>query len=1809
MEYKDLFISTDKNTYGMCNKNAEINLTINNPNNYVMNYTLSISDSKLTYTIDGTSSSTYSVIALGTNTHKIVLSGTTSNSNINIIVNATSPYSSSYNKSINLDFVCPVCVFESPTKTTFLNGDTFAYTLTCTDASGIATPTLASSAFTISNSSAFSITSITNTSITNGYKYTINAKAGSFNGEAFISLKEGMVFDKNGNSNASVKSSNIKIENSVIVTFDPNGGNVTTNTKVVNYNSAYGDLPTPTRTGYKFDGWYTSATGGTAVNTTTIVSNSNAHTLYAHWLDIEAPTCTLTLGSSDVYVGNSTTVILKCTDNGSGIATTTLSSGSLTLSNSLGTLSTPTVTSITGGYQYVYTFTANSINGSLTFTLDSGKVKDNADNGNTKITSSALIVKKDLKITYKLNGASSFTYLDKIYTSDTTITLCTLTTNTSCVITLPTITASSITPTIIGWSDAASNHTASYSSGGTANLSSDLTLHAQTRKDSRTYTIKYNTNVQNSDYYSVSVVTPTDTSCTISATYNGTAQASSCNAQLTSSLESGLTVSNWVLMGWATSSSATSGSQPGATISLSSNETRYAIWRKTVSVTFKANGCTANDKTATSYAYNFTKTTSFTVPTVTMNSGWTSLGISSSANTTSQGTSMGSSLSSTIPATGPVVDHYYNCKKDLTIYFTHNSCVADSKIVDKTIYNGATSTSVTVPTATMNSGWTSTGAANKATATSGVAMGSSISFSSIASSTTNLEAFYTCSKVVTVTFKANSCTTTDKSGTITLRNGATSGSVTVPSATMNSGWTSLGASASASSSSGTAMGSSMSISGIGGATTLITRYYNCSKAAKKYTVKFVCSTSNFDDIISKDCTIPTAYNGAAQATSCTITTPDHTSCFVSGWNLIGWGTSRTSHQGPLGDYSVAGDETRYAILYKAPKKLTATFNCNAGSGTQTSTSCTIPAAYYNEGAQASSCNVNLPSTTTCSLSGFNFIGWNTSLEATSGSSGAKSISSNTTYYAIFEKPAIKYTLTYNCNGGSGSPDASTCTIPAVYNGATQKTSCSVNLHPNTACTYSGWSLIGWGKSSSTHEGLATGTIGYSLSGNETRYAIWYKSSKKITATFNCNAGSGTQASTSCTIPGVYNGATQASSCDITLPSTTTCSLSGFNFVGWNTSASSTYGGSGVLSKSSDQTYYAIFEKPAKTLTISYNCNGGSGSVVSSSCKIAAAYNGATQATSCTATLADNGCTYSGWTFNGWGTYNSATSGLSVGANVAISASQTRYATWEKTFTATFKTGSNVTSFNASGSNYCSVYNGDTSCTITLPTIVPKAGYTSVGWGTSTGLSSGNAAGSSYILTGNVTLYANAKDKTAPKCGTITGAGSSSSWAKSRTISIGCSDAGSGCSQESFSKTWDSSATTGYITISDNAGNTANCSVNVYVDTTKPVCGTITGAGNSSEWAKSRTVTVACSDAHSGCVNASFSNSWSSNATTGYVTIKDKAGNTASCPVNVYVDTLGPTCGTITGAGSSSSWTKLRTIAIGCSDAASGCEESSVSQTWSTTTTTSSITLTDKLGNTRSCPVNVYVDTTEPTCGTITGAGSSSSWASSRTVSVACSDSHSGCTNSSFSNTWSSTTTTGYITIKDSVGNTKPCSVGVYVDTTPPVINCSVNSGGSSGVSATVSASDAHSGLATNPSGSKTLTTTTTYTAKDNVGNTKSCTITVTRTISDYIRRYYTCSKPTWNSGKTSWVKNCSASNSSTSNTDSYVTCTRVSDTSTCGSNGQTAPCYVKTSYTRKGCSAYSSSVESTTYPTTCSQSSGTYGKYTCTARYTYSGSV
>lgn len=67
------------------------------------------------------------------------------------------------------------------------------------------------------------------------------------------------------------------------VNFDANGGTCGTASKSVTLGGNYGVLPTPTKTGYTFTGWYTAETDGTRVyNYGSLVSNAG-HTLYAHW--------------------------------------------------------------------------------------------------------------------------------------------------------------------------------------------------------------------------------------------------------------------------------------------------------------------------------------------------------------------------------------------------------------------------------------------------------------------------------------------------------------------------------------------------------------------------------------------------------------------------------------------------------------------------------------------------------------------------------------------------------------------------------------------------------------------------------------------------------------------------------------------------------------------------------------------------------------------------------------------------------------------------------------------------------------------------------------------------------------------------------------------------------------------------------------------------------------------------------------------------------------------------------------------------------------------------------------------------------------------------------------------------------------------------------------------------------------------------------------------------------------------------------------------------------------------------------------
>ncbi len=71
----------------------------------------------------------------------------------------------------------------------------------------------------------------------------------------------------------------------ITVAFDPMGGACDTESKSVILGEIYKALPTATRSGCTFVGWFTAPVGGDRVTETTRVTTGGTHVLYAHWTD------------------------------------------------------------------------------------------------------------------------------------------------------------------------------------------------------------------------------------------------------------------------------------------------------------------------------------------------------------------------------------------------------------------------------------------------------------------------------------------------------------------------------------------------------------------------------------------------------------------------------------------------------------------------------------------------------------------------------------------------------------------------------------------------------------------------------------------------------------------------------------------------------------------------------------------------------------------------------------------------------------------------------------------------------------------------------------------------------------------------------------------------------------------------------------------------------------------------------------------------------------------------------------------------------------------------------------------------------------------------------------------------------------------------------------------------------------------------------------------------------------------------------------------------------------------------------------
>jgi hypothetical protein len=182
------------------------------------------------------------------------------------------------------------------------------------------------------------------------------------------------------------------------------------------------------------------------------------------------------------------------------------------------------------------------------------------------------------------------------------------------------------------------------------------------------------------------------------------------------------------------------------------------------------------------------------------------------------------------------------------------------------------------------------------------------------------------------------------------------------------------------------------------------------------------------------------------------------------------------------------------------------------------------------------------------------------------------------------------------------------------------------------------------------------------------------------------------------------------------------------------------------------------------------------------------------------------------------------------------------------------------------------------------------------------------------------------------------------------------------------------------------------------------------------------------------------------------TISDRVGNTTVCTnfptKKVNLDTTPPVCN---GNNSKTNWTNSPyTISQKCEDTNKGAlkaENTSkcVTPTFDVTYTTKKsaiITIKDNASNETKCPVDVYVDMTDPVCGSNNGPAAGNWKSGTRKVTVNCSDGtdQSGCKKGSYSNTWGGDHSTETIRIYDNVNNYTDCPVNVYVDNSAPSIN-------------------------------------------------------------------------------------------------------------------------------------------------------------------------
>ena len=221
------------------------------------------------------------------------------------------------------------------------------------------------------------------------------------------------------------------------------------------------------------------------------------------------------------------------------------------------------------------------------------------------------------------------------------------------------------------------------------------------------------------------------------------------------------------------------------------------------------------------------------------------------------------------------------------------------------------------------------------------------------------------------------------------------------------------------------------------------------------------------------------------------------------------------------------------------------------------------------------CSIKSP---TIEKLGYNVVGWNTNVNATTSSWNANTNKNNVngTYYPIVKAKAVQVTFHRN----TSAKDATTVTKTFTYGKSGQKF--NDNGWTNTGHTMTGW-----------EERQPDKVKNYSVNAEvkdtwiDSRtpkidlYAVW--SPNTYTISYNANGGSGAPTAQ-----------TKTYGTDLTL-TTSTPTRSGYTFDGWNTKSDGSgtnYSAGGKFTTNANTTLYAKWKQ--NTFTLRYNDNMGSG---------------------------------------------------------------------------------------------------------------------------------------------------------------------------------------------------------------------------------------------------------------------------------------------------------------------------------------------------------------------------------------------------------------------------------------------------------------------------------------------------------------------------------------------------------------------------------------------------------------------------------------